>query len=374
MAGYALTEFYFFYIAQLMQHPIRVGLVGYGVAAQVMHLPFITTLGEYRLVSVLERHQQRAQEKYPWVRTVTTIGDLTDDPEIDLIVVTTPNDTHFPYTEQALLAGKHVVLEKPFTITTDDAARLIETARQCGRTLSVFQNRRYVCDFLTIKKILSEKLLGEVVEFEAHYDRYRPDPKPNAWREENKPGSGILYDLGSHLIDQALYLFGVPRSLTADVRLQRPHARTDDYFDLRLDYGFTKVILKSGMLVREPGPRYMIHGTRGSFLKYGEDPQEVMLKAGVLPNIPGWGQEPEDQWGLLHTDLNGTIIRTKYPSLAGNFGFYYQNLYRTIAQGEPLKEKPEHGFNTIRMVTLALESNEKKCTLPCTGFMNSDYQ
>jgi predicted dehydrogenase len=357
-----------------MHPPIRVGLVGYGVAAQVMHLPFILTQPEYRLVSVLERHHRKAQEKYPWVRTVTSIDELVSDPEIDLVVITTPNDTHFPYTEKALLSGKDVVLEKPFTITTSDAASLIETARRTGRILSVFQNRRYVCDFLTIRKILREKLLGDVVEFEAHYDRYRPEAKPNAWREENKPGSGILYDLGAHLIDQALFLFGVPRTVTADVRLQRSHARTDDYFDLRLDYGFTRVILKSGMLVREPGPRYMIHGVKGSFLKYGEDPQEALLKTGILPDIPGWGQEPEEQWGLLHTDFNGTVIKTKYPSLPGNFGMYYQNLYKTIALGEPLREKPEHGFNSIRMVTLALESSQKKCTVDCTGFMDSAYQ
>jgi len=357
-----------------MPNPIRTGVVGYGVAAQVMHLPFITTLREYRFLSILERHQHRAQEKYPHIRTVRSIEEMVADPELDLIVITTPNDTHFPYAKKALEAGKHVVLEKPFTITTEDAAQLIDIAKKAGRVLSVFQNRRYVADFLTIRQILRDKLLGDIVEFEGHYDRYRPEAKPNAWREENKPGSGILYDLGSHLIDQALFLFGIPKTITADVRQQRPHARTDDYFDLRLDYGFTRVFLESGMLVREPGPRYMIHGTRGSFLKYGEDPQEALLKTGVLPDIPHWGEEAEEFWGLLHTDINGQIVREKYPSIPGNFGFYYQNLYKTIVLGEPLRERPEHGFNTIRMVTLALESSRKKCTLDCTGFLASAYQ
>jgi scyllo-inositol 2-dehydrogenase (NADP+) len=169
---------------------------------------------------------------------------------------------------------------------------------------------------------LHENLLGDVVEFEGHYDRYRPDAKPNAWREKDRPGSGILFDLGAHLIDQAQILFGLPKLITADIRRQRPHSIVDDYFDIRLDYGFTKVILESGMLVREAGPRYMIYGTIGSYIKSGEDPQEVLLKAGVLPNIPKWGEEQEENWGILHTVIGGHEIRDKYPSLAGNYGFY----------------------------------------------------
>ena len=211
------------------------------------------------------------------------------------------------------------------------------------------------------------------MEFEGHYDRYRPGQKANAWREENKPGSGILYDLGAHLVDQALVLFGIPETITADIRLQRPHSRVDDYFDLRLDYGFTKVILSSGMLVREAGPKYMIHGIMGSFIKYGEEPQEALLKAGVLPNTPHWGEEPVDHWGLLHTEINGKVIKEKYPSLPGSFGMYYQNLYETIVNGAPLREKPEHGFNTIRMIELAVESNKKKCTVGCEGFIPVEY-
>jgi len=353
-----------------MQKILRVGLVGYGQAAKVMHMPFLITLkNEYQVVSVLERHRKESKEKYPEVKIVRDIDELVSDPSLDLIIITTPNDTHLPYTEKALLAGRHVVLEKPFTITSEDARRLIDLSKSCNRVLSVFQNRRYVADFLTVKKILHEKLLGDIVEYEAHYDRYRPEAKPNAWREENKPGSGILYDLGSHLIDQALYLFGIPKTITADVRLQRPHARVDDYFELWLDYGFTKVILKSGMLVREPGPRFMINGTKGSFLKYGEDPQEALLKEGVLPDIPHWGEEPEAHWGLIHTVVDDKVLKWIYPSLHGNFGFYYQNLYKTIALGAPLLEKPEHGFNTIRMVELAMESSRKKRTLECSGFI-----
>jgi predicted dehydrogenase len=265
------------------------------------------------------------------------------------------------------------VLEKPFTIHSSEALELIELAEKTGRILSVFQNRRYVNDFLTIQKILSEKLLGEIVEFEGHYDRYRPGPKPNAWREENKPGSGILYDLGAHLIDQALFLFGIPETVTADVRMQRPHAQIDDYFDLRLDYGYLRVILKGCMLVREPGPRYQIHGTLGSYIKSGEDPQEALLRAGFLPTQAHWGEEPEESWGILHTEINGLLIREKYPTLPGDFGRYYRKLYESIRQGMPVSEKPEHGFNSIRIIELALESNQQKVTVKCSGLLSVSY-
>jgi len=354
--------------------PIKVGLVGYGIAAQVMHAPFLATLSQYQLKSILERNKNLSQEKYPYVKVVRSLEEMLADAALDLIVITTPNDTHLEYASKSLIAGKNVVVEKPFTNTSQDALTLIDLARQTNLVLSIFQNRRYVNDFLTMKKILAEDLLGPIVEFEAHYDRYRPAPKPNAWREENKPGSGILFDLGAHLIDQALTLFGIPKTITADIRKQRPHSIVDDYFDLRLDYGFTKVILESGMLVRESGPRYMIHGVNGSYIKCGEDPQEALLKAGVMPNIPKWGEEPEEQWGLLHTEINGKIIKEKFPSLPGNYGFYYLDLYETLVNKATLKVKPEHGYNTIRIIELAFESAAKKCTVDCVGLIPSDYQ
>jgi predicted dehydrogenase len=265
------------------------------------------------------------------------------------------------------------VLEKPFTITPGEAKQLLATAGESGKVLSVYQNRRYVSDFLTIRSLLEEKKLGEIVEFEAHYDRYRPELRPNAWREEDAPGAGIFYDLGAHLIDQAFCLFGLPRSVTADLRIQRPNARATDYFELWLDYGFSKIILKAGMLVREPGPRYMIHGTKGSYIKYGEDPQEALLRQGVLPDAKDWGREPEENNGLLHTEINGQIIREKYPTLPGNYGAYYTDLYDTLVNGKPLRVKPEHGYNTIQLIALALESNQKNGTVACRDLMDFPY-
>ena len=352
---------------------VKVGLVGYGAAAKVMHAPFLATNPGYEVISVLERHAQESLQLFPQTKVVRTLEELllTD---IDLVVITTPNATHYPYTLQCLRAGKNVVLEKPFTITSSDALELIKVAKENEKVLSVFQNRRYVADFLTIKEILSKKLLGEVHEFEGRYERFRPDPKPgNAWREQPLPGSGILYDLGPHLIDQAFCLFGLPRFITADVRMERNFSKTDDYFDLDLDYGFTKIILKSGMLVREPGPRYMVQGTKGSFLKYGEDPQEALLKEGVLPDSADWGAELEENYGLLHTEIEGEILKTRYPSHRGNFGRYYENLYDTLVYQKPLREKPEHGYNTIRLVELAFESSRLKKTLPCTGLLEVTY-
>ena len=357
-----------------MVQPINVGMAGFGISASVFHAPFFETMPQFNLVSVQERTRNESQKKYPSVKVVRDFAALCADPEIELIVITTPNDTHFPYSKAALKAGKHVVVEKPFTITSAEAMELARLAKSTDRMLSVYQNRRYVSDFFTIEKILNEGLLGPIHTFEGHYDRYRAEARPNAWREEPSPGSGILYDLGAHLIDQACYFFGLPENITADVRHQRPHARAVDYFDLRLDYGFTKVILQAGMLVREPGPRYLIHGTKGSFVKSGEDPQEARLRAGEAPVGEDWGQESPATHGILHTELNGKVIRKTYPSLKGDYSRYYVNIFNTIRNGAPLKEKPEHGVNTVRLIELALESSRLQRTVPCTGLLPVDYR
>jgi len=351
---------------------IKTGLAGYGVAGKVMHAPFLKISNQYIVTSILERHKNDSQQLFPSAKIVRSFEELLSQ-DIDLVVITTPNETHFPFAEQALLKGKHVVLEKPFTITSKEALKLIEIAKNQKRILTVYQNRRYVADFITIKEILGKKLLGEIHEYEAHYDRYRPGPKAGAWREESGPGNGILYDLGPHLIDQALYLFGMPKTITANVRLQRPHAKADDYFDLRLDYGFLRVILRAGMLVREPGPRHIIHGTKGSFIKFGEDPQEALLKQNILPASPDWGSEKKEQYGLLHTEIDEQDTTMRYPSLPGNFGLFYINLYQTLINDAELKEKPEHGYNTVKLIELAFESNKAKTTLPCTELLDVEY-
>jgi predicted dehydrogenase len=356
-----------------MPATIKTGLVGFGISAKVFHAPFLTTLPGYELVSVVERSKNESQTLYPLAKIVRSIDDLIADPAIDLIVITTPNETHFPYAKKALEGGKHVVLEKPFANSGEQAMQLVEIAKNSGRILSVYQNRRYVSDFFTIREILQKQLLGEVHTFIAHYDRYRVEARPTAWREEPKPGSGILYDLGAHLIDQALCFFGLPKTMTADIRMQRPHSRVDDYFFLHLDFGFAKAVLHAGMLVREPGPRYMIHGTKGSFIKYGEDPQEAALRSGSLPVGNDWGKEPDHFHGLLHTETDGAVVKNIYPSKNGNFGYYYTSLYESIVAGTPVTEKPEHGYNTVRLIELAFESHQKHCTVPCSGLLDIAY-
>jgi predicted dehydrogenase len=353
---------------------IKVGLVGFGISAKVFHAPFITTNNNYELVSVVERHKQESKELYPFVQVVKTFEELLQNEEIDLVVITTPNETHFPYAKAALEAGKHVVLEKPVTNTSKEALELLEIANSNSVVLSVYQNRRYVSDFFTIRDLLDKQLLGEVHTFEGHYDRYRAEARPQAWREHALPGSGILYDLGPHLLDQVLYLFGSPLTITADIRRQRPHAKVDDYFDIRLDYSFLKVMLQAGMLVREPGPRYLIHGTKGSFVKSGEDPQEALLRAGKLPVGEDWGKEPDEIYGILHTELNGKLVRERYPSHKGDYAAYYKNLYDSLANDKPVRERIEHGYNTIRLIELAFESAQKQCTIPCTELLAVDYR
>lgn len=358
-----------------MDNAIRVGLVGFGMSGRVFHAPFLHSLPQFKLTAVVERHRNEAEKRYPYIQTERSLEALLMRNDIDLVVITTPNETHFPYALEALSAGKHVVLEKPFANNSQEAAHLVEAGRLSQKVFSVYQNRRYVGDFKTIRQIQAKGLLGPIHEYICHFDRFRDVPKPDkAWREEARPGSGVFFDLGPHLIDQALCLFGLPLFITGFIKHQRGFAVVDDYFDLRLDYpDGLSVILKSGMLVREMGPRYAVHGHLGSYLKYGDDPQEEFLKAGTMPIGDDWGKEPISQQGILHTIIDGQLVRKTFPTIAGNYGEYYTNLYKTIVHNAPLHEKPEHGFNTIRLIELALESNATKKSVKCAGLMDVPY-
>ena len=356
-----------------MEPTIKTAVVGYGMSATVFHLPFIKTNPAYELVAVVQRSGDTAAQHNPGIAVFRSFEEMLRQKEIELVVITTPNETHFPFAKAALQAGKHVVLEKPFTNTSAEATALIELAHGNNCILSVYQNRRYVSDFKTIVHLLQNSMLGEVHEYICHFHRYRPEAKPNAWREAPLPGSGILYDLGSHIIDQALCLFGLPDTITAFIKKQRPHARIDDYFDIRLGFGNTTAIMKSSMLVREMGPRYQVHGSEGSFIKWGDDPQEALLKEGVAPTASNWGMEPPETKGQLHTFFNGHILQEKVTSLPGNFGEYYNHLFHSIRRKKALSEKPEHGYNTVKLIELALESNRLQKTIDCDGLMRVPY-
>jgi predicted dehydrogenase len=295
---------------------------------------------------------------------VRDAADLLRDEEIALVVIATPNVSHFELARQSLRAGKHVVVEKPFTTTSAQARQLIELARAENRLLSVHQNRRWDGDFLTVRKLLGGGLLGRLVEYESHYDRFRNYRRPNAWREEEGEGGGLLFDLGSHLIDQAQVLFGLPRMVTADLRTQRDFAKAVDSFELVLHYEGLKATLKAGMLVRERGPRFILHGTEGSFVKYGMDPQEEALKRGLDPSGPNWGEEPRELWGTLNTEAGGLHLEGRVETLAGCYQSFYRNVADVIdGRAEPAV-RAEEAMNTVRVIELAIQSNEQKCTVP----------
>jgi predicted dehydrogenase len=350
--------------------PISTAVISFGISSKTFHIPFIITNSGFSLDMIMQRNGNDAKEKYPNTIVVNSFEDVLSNKSIELIVIASPNTTHFPYAKAAMLAGKHVVVEKPFTNTKDEAAELVEISKKTKKVCAVFHNRRYVADFLTMKSILDQGLLGEPIEFFAHYDRYRPDPRTyGIWREQELPGSGVFYDLGPHLIDQALVLFGKPKFITADIRKQKEYSKVDDYFDIKMDYGKLIVTLHSSMLVREMGPRYMIHGTKGSFIKNGEDPQEELLKSGMLPTNQDWGKEERTNFGMIHTSVDGKIIREIYPSLQGGFGGFYQNLHETIRNGKSLREKPEDGFNVIKLIEIAFRSSTERRTIEVEGLL-----
>lgn len=347
-----------------MEDEIGVGLVGYGMAARVFHAPVIGAVPRLRLKKVVERRGDESRRRYPHVEVVRDVADLLRDEEVALVVVATPNASHFELARQSLLAGKHVVVEKPFANTSEEARQLIELARRQGRFLSVNHNRRWDGDFLTVRKLLDGKLLGRLVEYESRYDRFRNRRREGAWREEGGPGSGILYDLGSHLIDQSLVLFGPPRMITADVGIQRDFAKADDNFALTLHHDGLKVTLKAGMLVRGGSPRFRLHGTEGSFVKHGFDPQEEALRRGLAPPAPDWGEEPAEAWGTLDTQVGGLHLRGRVETIAGSYQSFYQNIADAIEGRAELAVKPEEAFDTIRVIELALQSSEQKCAVP----------
>ncbi|MEO0332264.1 MAG: oxidoreductase [Bacteroidota bacterium] len=337
---------------------IQVALASYGMSGKVFHTPLITTHPDFHLSKVLERHRNDAEADYPDVTTVRQFNDLLSDENIDLIVVNTPNAYHFDMTKAALEAGKHVVVEKPFTNTVTEAEELINIANQQDRLLTVFQNRRLDSDFLTVQKVLDQQLCGRVVEYEAHYDRYRNYIQPDTWKEESGPGSGILYNLGSHMIDQALVLFGIPETLFAKLSVQRAGGKAPDAYHIILSYPNKQITLKSSYLVRDEGPRYKILGDLGTFTKYGLDPQEDDLKAGKTPSNEHWGTEPKTIWGTLNTELNGLPFRGKVTSEVGNYLAFYDNLAQAISGKSQLLVSPEEAKQVIHLIELAYQSHE----------------
>jgi scyllo-inositol 2-dehydrogenase (NADP+) len=350
-----------------MHRTIRAGLVGFGHGGSIFHAPFLHAIDGLELAAILQRHGDTAAQAYPGVAIVRSIRELLALPDIDLVVISTPPSTHFELAYQALEANKHVVLDKPFVATSEEARQLIDLARARNRVLSVYQNCRWDGDFMTLQQVLASNELGRLVTFESRYDRYRPGPRTKPWQEKTSPGNGVLHDLGAHLVDQALVLFGTPEAIVADVRLERDLAVVNDAFTLCLYYPRLRVWLSSTMLARTPGPRFVAHGTLGSFVKYGLDPQERALQSGATLGGPHWGEEPEANWGTLATTRDGHPVEPRIPTLPGDYRKYYENLRDAIWGVAPLAVTAEQGWRTIRLLELALESSAHHCAISCAS-------
>lgn len=342
-----------------MPKKIKTGLCSYGMSGLVFHGPLLRIHPGFEVTHVLERTKNHSAALYGREVIVRDFNDLISDRALDLIVVNTPDHTHYEMAKAALNAGKHVVVEKPFVQEAAQAEELIALAKQKGLVLTIFQNRRWDSDFLTVRRVIDNGFLGRLVEFESHYDRYRNFIQPGTWKESAENGAGIVYNLGSHLIDQALCLFGKPAGVYADLRIVRTDGEVQDFFDIDLIYPDVKVKLKSSYLVRESGPRFMLHGTEGSFLKWGLDPQEDELKKGILPNAPGWGAEPEAEWGLLNTTLGGLHLKGRVETVPGNYPAFYANLYDVLTAGADLAVKPGEALLAMQVIGAVFESAEK---------------
>ncbi len=343
--------------------PIRTGLAAFGLSGEVFHAPFLASDPRYELTAICERHRENSRVRYPAARLVRSFEELLAVPGLELVVVNTPVSTHATYTRMALEAGLHVVVEKPFVPTWAEAEELAALADKKGLMLSVYQNRRWDGDFLTVKQILQEGTLGRIVEFESTFARFRSAIRPNSWKENDLPGNGLTYDLGAHLVDQAVELFGMPEAVWADIARLRDGARADDYFTIRLlnpeRAPAVKVTLKASYLMCIPEPRFVIHGTEGSYVKYGEDPQERNLKAGCMPGEPHWNEEPREQWGMIRTqgrERTNDSQTSHYQTLSGDYGKYYDNIYRYLHEGVPLSVTARQAARTIRIIEAAYES------------------
>ena len=311
-----------------------------------------------RLSAIVQRHGP-PDPRYPDVEFVSSLDHLFAR-KIDLVVVATPNTSHHPIAKQCLLAGHHVVVDKPFTATLAEAEDLVQVAKKQQRIVGVYQDRRYTGDFATVQQVVSEGALGRVVLFESHFDRFRPERKPNAWREESLPGSGVWFDIGPHLFDQALLLFGIPEAIGADIRIERDGARIDDAFDVTLFYRHTRAVLRASMLAAPVGPTWIVHGTKGSFIKYGMDPQEAALKEGRTPDEPDWDAEPAELYGNLITpDETRTV-----PTLRSSFTRYYENVRDVMLGKAELAVTPEWSLDVMRGLELAVASTRAHCVLP----------
>ncbi|MFN6972077.1 MAG: oxidoreductase [Rheinheimera sp.] len=330
---------------------LKTAVIGSGLSARTFHLPFIALQSELELVAISSAQPDLACQ-YPQIQHYAKAEQLIAETNAELVVITSPNHSHFPLAKAALEQGKHVLLEKPLVLSSDEGQQLAEIARQSGRKLAVYHNRRFDGDFLTLQQLLKSGELGAIHYFESHFDRFRPQPRAR-WREQAGPGSGILWDLGPHLIDQALCLFGMPQAITATCRILRPGGESTDYFHLQLHYPDKEVVLHSSPFCANPTLRFMLQGSAGSYQKFGLDPQEDALRAGQVPGGADWGVEQAEHYGVLVT----ADIHSSYPTLAGDYALFYQQLVAALLHNAELPVVLDDALAGIRLIELALQSS-----------------
>lgn len=345
-----------------MTHPIRVGILGYGYATKTFHAPLVASVPGLALQAVSSSDASKVHADWPALQVCDTPAALIGRGDIDLVIVPTPNETHFPLAREALLAGKHVVVDKPFTLTLDEARQLTELAAKRQRVLSVFHNRRWDGDFLTAREVIAGGRLGRVTHFESHFDRYRPIVR-GRWREQAGPGGGLWLDLGSHLLDQAVQLFGLPAGLQVDLATQRDGAVTNDAFHAQLRYAHgLRVVLHASALVAAPGARFAVHGTGGSWVKSGLDPQEDALKTGQRPDgVARWDLPEETATFVLPDDRHPDLVRSSPHAVkAGCYTDYYAAVRDAILGVGPNPVTGEEAARVMALLELGIKSHESR--------------
>jgi predicted dehydrogenase len=335
---------------------IQVGLIGFGLSGRYFHAPFLQVHPHFRLKTVVERSTDQAQAFDPSIRNARSSDELLADADIELVFICTPNDLHYSLAMDALHNGKHIVIEKPFALTEKEAVEIFELAEQKGLLATAYQNRRWDSDFLTLRRLIEEDRLGPIAHFASYYNRYRPEVVLNTWKEKDVVGGGNLYNLGPHLIDQALVLFGEPTAVWADIRALRPGSQMEDYFEVKLIYDDKTVSLSSSYLTYNHSLRYTVHGHRGSFFKFGLDVQEETLRQDQLPQGSDWGKEPKDRWGYLESDAYKGVIESE----RGDYAAFYENLYQAIRNKAPLAVQPAEIRRTTRVIDLAYQSQREQ--------------
>jgi scyllo-inositol 2-dehydrogenase (NADP+) len=349
---------------------IGVAVVGFGLAGRVFHAPFVSAVPGLHLEAIVQRRGDEAAKAYPKTRILRSFEEALADAAVQLVVVATPNETHYDLARKAIEAGKHVVIDKPFAATSAQAKQLWQLATERGVVLAPFHNRRWDGDFVTVRGLLESQAVGRLVTFESHFDRFRPLPRENTWKEGADPANGLLFDLGPHLVDQALALFGPPAGITASVRKDRDRTEIEDAFDITLEYPRLRAHCRSSMLACDAAPRFLLHGTKGSFKKYGLDPQEPALVGGAKVPRMGegeWLAEDEKHWGTLTVAPNpadpGTLVQTSVRNELGDYRLYYANVRDAITGAAELSVKAEDGYRVIKLLEMARESSKEQRTL-----------